>query len=112
MLCFERIASCTRGRNLCKRYAVSSGNNSSGSTCLHIVRHDWAKPISVCAPIKEKYMGESMATARLLRRLYETSTERLPPSMAATTGADVAVGQKMQMNAPSATAGSQSASRA
>lgn len=56
---------------------------------------------------ERKIIGDKMATAILLIRLYEISVGTFPPSIPVMTGAAVAVGQKRQMKVPSAMIGSQ-----
>lgn len=63
--------------------------------------------MSACIPMNEKIIGDKMATAILLIRLYEISVGTFPPSIPVMTGAAVAVGQKRQMKVPSAMIGSQ-----
>ena len=50
--------------------------------------------MSACIPMNEKIIGDKMATAILLIRLYEISVGTFPPSIPVMTGAAVAVGQK------------------
>ena len=90
----------------CMSTANNSGKRSNGKTCLHIIITESIKTNSVWVAMSEKKSGAVKATNILHKRLYPTSKDKFPPNIAATTGADVAVGQKRQMNAPCATIGS------
>lgn len=56
------------------------------------------KGISVFAPpIKVRYIGPRNASKRLLNKVNAVVEATLPPNNPTTTGADVAVGAKMQI---------------
>ena len=90
------------GATLRSRRATASGAIINGTTCMEILTVALQMLISALLPIRLNRIGDIIATARLLTMEYVASRVTLPPNIPVTTGAAVAVGQKMQINVATA----------
>jgi len=80
--------------------ASARGDKISGNTLEPIVNIDDENSMSESEPISENRKGANIATDILLIREYVASSVIEPPSKPVITGAAVAVGQNMHINAP------------
>ncbi len=96
------MALCIRGANLSMLRARTSGRSSNGVIFNDIVENVSKNDISRSGLIKVNITGESMATEmfEMIEKVARRGT--FPPSIPVMTGAAVAVGQKIHINAPCA----------